>query len=384
MRRLVVASSVLISLFSIALDLLGPDWNSSICRVGLCRFDQLYSSIEATGVTTDNLKVLINLDPQNPMIWCTYGEVLSGQNNVSAAGAAFDRAIRLGPEMSPVLMRATNFAFAHGQTERGFRVSGRILSQTSVFDEIIFSYLRRSGASMSQLLGTAVPLDERAARAWLEWLRTDGSDQDLKETWIWTKNKHLLNQQVAIDVVSSLWERRSFHLARELWVGWEVANGKMMAQSSLVANGQFKDEPAGGPFDWTLSPSSAARISRHNGLEVRFSGTENIAFSNVRQDVVVDAGRYRFSAEIEAIDITTDETPFFTLFDPVNPGAFRVQTAPVGGSLPRSRLTLDFSVPHITQALVIELDRRPSRNFDNKIGGTLRIYEISLEDLANR
>lgn len=49
--------------------------------------------------------------------------------------------------------------------------------------------------------------------------------------------------------------------------------------------------------------------------------------------------------------------------------------------VPRSWQTVEFTVRPATQALVIELDRRPSGRFDNKISGSLRVYQISLRHL---
>jgi hypothetical protein len=258
------------------------------------------------------------------------------------------------------------------------------LSETPAFDGILFSYLYRSGASMSQLLGNAIPLDRRAAQSWLSWIRGHGSDQQIRETWTWMKETQLLDQQATVDVATSLWERKSFHLARDIWAEWFSTTGDKVSPPSLIANSQFKDKPVGGPFDWTLDPSSTVIITRQNGLDIRFSGSENVAFANVRQGVVVGPGRYRFSAEVESHDITPDEGPFFNIFDPANPGGSNAQTAPIKGTVPRSWLTVEFLVPAVTQALVIEVDRRPSGRIDNKISGALHIYQMSLDALPKR
>jgi hypothetical protein len=44
----------------------------------------------------------------------------------------------------------------------------------------------------------------------------------------------------------------------------------------------------------------------------------------------------------------------------------------------RSRITAEISVPPSTQAVMVQLERQASERFDNKINGTLHIYQVSL------
>jgi hypothetical protein len=92
----------------------------------------------------------------------------------------------------------------------------------------------------------------------------------------------------------------------------------------------------------------------------------------------VSPGRYRFTAEIDAQDVTTDHGPFFHIFDPANPKRLSVESSPLKGTVTRSWIVLDVPIAPGTQALQIQLERRPSQKFDNKIGGTLHVYQVSL------
>jgi hypothetical protein len=44
----------------------------------------------------------------------------------------------------------------------------------------------------------------------------------------------------------------------------------------------------------------------------------------------------------------------------------------------RSWVTLDFTAPAGTEAILVQVRRQPSQRFDNKIEGTLHIYQTSL------
>jgi hypothetical protein len=55
-----------------------------------------------------------------------------------------------------------------------------------------------------------------------------------------------------------------------------------------------------------------------------------------------------------------------------------VESSPVKGTAARSWIRLDVPVAPGTQALQIQIERRPSQKFDNKLGGTLHVYQTSL------
>ena len=375
MRLIVPIAALLIATLSVSLDLFPPSLASPLCLHGACRFDQIFPAIDAAGDTPEAVSILVDADPANPLVWCTYAQVLSVHGETQQAESAFDHAVSLGPGMSPVLMRAANFDFTHGRREHGFLLSARILAQTSAFDEIIFSYLQRADVPAGALLGTAIPAASRPARSWLGWLRAHGSDQDLGETWAWMKRNSLLDEKSAGEVAWTLWDRASYRTAYALWTDW-------LGTTQLLANTHFDTAPRETPFDWTLGSSPAVDVTRANGLDVRFLGTENVAFSGVRQFTVVPSGRYRFSAEVSSDNLSTDQGPFFRIFDPANPARLNAESAPILGTVARSWMSVEFTVTAGTEALALQLERRPSQRFDNRIAGTVHIYEVSLAPLA--
>jgi hypothetical protein len=352
--------------------------DSRLCRAGLCRYDQVFAAIDADGMGLRNVSALLNLDPSNPLVWCTYAELLSAAGHVPEAASAFGQAVSLGPGMSPVLMRSANFDFAQGRVDHGLAMTNRILRQTDAFDQVLFSYLTYSGLTVSRLAGMAVPAAPRAARSWFSWLRVAGSDEDLIELWSWMRQNRLLDQKSAMDFAWTFWQRKAFTTAQDVWSDWlgPLRGGYLHPQR--LANVRFQYAPNGSPFDWTFIPAAGVAIRRNDGLEIRFAGTKNIAFANVRQFTTVSRGHYRFSAQISTEDLTTDQGLLFHIFDPVNPGRLNVESSPAKGTVARSWITREVSVPPGTQALQIQIERRPSQKFDNKFGGALHVYQVSL------
>jgi hypothetical protein len=285
--------------------------------------------------------------------------------------------------MPPVLMRAANFAFTHsaftsGKRQQAWDLSRRILEQTDAFDAIVFSYFPRGNNFNAELLGNAIPAQTRAAQAWLLWVRSNGSDQAVLQTWSWMRRNGLCNSQSAVEAAWALWERHSFEAAQQLWVDWVGPKGGDYTHPQQVANRRFQSEPQGGPFDWSLEVPASVAVSRNDGLEVRFQGTENVAFNHIRQTAVLKPGRYRFSAEIQADQLTTDQRPFFHIFDAVHQGRLQAETPAVDAMATRSWIAVDFVVPQSTQAIIMQLERRASERLDRNISGTLHIYQVSL------
>jgi hypothetical protein len=388
MRLVIALAALAISLCSIAADGARVSAGGAICRLGLCRFDQIFRSIDASGPAVSSLAELVNQDPRNPYAWCVFGDVLAGdalagEGDLVRATAAFDRAIELGPHMPPALMRAANYYFTHGELAKALRVSYAVLRQTDAFDQVLFSYFRLLRIPTSQLLGGrlltgAVPATPRAARSWLDWVRANGSDQDLLETWSWMKSNGLLDRSAAAGALWTLWYRQSYAAAHRLWLDFPKVS-PATGTRELLTNSGFDEASSGGPFDWILEGACSVSLTQRDGLDVNFAGTGNIAFSGVRQGVFLKPGRYRFTAEVASEGLTTDQTPFFHLFDPAHPEAIHAASPQIKGTTPRSPISVAFQVPAGTQAVVVQLERQASSRFDNKIRGTLHLYRVSLE-----
>lgn len=383
MRLIIPVVSLLITALSILLGFTRPSATSQVCLYGLCRFDQVFFSIDSTGANAVNLAALVEEDPSNPLVWCTYAEFLAFNGDVEQASAGFERATSLGPNIFPVLMRSANFDFTHDHVDLGLRLAGRILREETSFDQILFSYLQRSGRPFPELLGTAIPATPRAARGWLAWLcLNNGTDSDLGATWAWMSRNRLADQGVAVSLVGVLWQRKSFPFAQQVWAGWIADHDPGYLHPQRLSNRRFQDQPTGSLLDWTLEAPSSTEVSRGDGLDVRFTGTENVDFSQIYQFATAPPGRYRFSAEVSADHLTTDQGPFFHILDAEDPRRLSAETSAILGSLDRSWVATDVEVSTRTRALQVRLERHRSLRFDNKIKGTLHVYQVSLTPLS--
>jgi hypothetical protein len=406
MRYFIISVSLLVVACSLAVDFARPSPDSRACKAGACRIDQIVNVMSSSEGAPTNFASLVSEDPANPFAWCTYADYLSLSGRPDEASAAFDHAIDLGPNMPPVLMRAANFDFTHGRVERALPLSNRILADTPAFDEILFSYLTHTNLAMAQVLGAAIPASPRPAQAWLAWIAANGSDSDVSDTWSWMKENRLLDQKSAEEVVWALWRRKAFDTAHALWSNWPdtaavtsaagaagavnlaassataTANAAASRESStnvpqLLHNCTFQQETTTTPFDWSLVASPSVGIAHTDGLEIRFSGAEN-AEMTIQQFTTAHPGRYEFSAQVASDQLTTDQRPFFHIFDAANASRLDVHTPPLDDTTPKGKIVLDFTVPAGTEALAVQLLRSKSERFDNKISGALHVYDVSL------
>jgi hypothetical protein len=381
MRFLFPLASLAIAIFSLAMDRARPAPASFACIHGGCRPDQILGGLDASGDPQAAIAALLVEDPANPAVWATYAEFLTASGQIGKAAEAFDQAIALGPGISPTLMRAANFDFTHDRIDRGLHLATRILSQTFAYDEIVFSYLQSTHVPVPTLLSSTIPATPRVAHSWLNWIRARGSTQDIVDTWSWMLHNHFADEKSAIDVASSLWEHKDYRRSQHIWVDWLGATRGDYLHPQSLANRRFQEAPNQSPFDWKLEPPSSIQLVRQDGLEVRFSGKENVTSLGVRQFATVEPGGYRFSAEVKAEGLTTDEGPFWGISDAENSARLNVETQAMRGSFERSRIILDLTVPAATQILEIRLLRHSSLRFDSGIAGTLHIYEVSLVPL---
>ena len=379
MRALFVILSFLITGISLAFDFTPPSPDSAACQYGLCRYDQVFKAIDAEGCNTRTVGALLNLDPSNPLVWSTWAETLSAAGRTQEAVSAFDQSVKLGPGMSPVLMRRANFDFAHGRLDDGFRMTNAILKQTDAFDQVLFSYLTLSGKPISAIAGVAIPALPRPAASWASWLRTSGSPKDLRELSSWMLGNHLLDQKSASDLAWAFWQRKEFLVAQEFWSDWLGKSDSSYLHPERLADVRFQQAPGESPFDWNVTPVPGVEVRRKDGLEIQFSGSSNVSFSTMRQFTAATGGRYRFSALISADNISTDQGPFFHIYDLLEPRLLNIMTEQIKGNVARSSISLDVPVPPGVHALVIQIDRVPSQKFDNKIAGTLHVYQVSLQ-----
>ena len=133
-------------------------------------------------------------------------------------------------------------------------------------------------------------------------------------------------------------------------------------------------ECAGSPLDW--SPGRAGHVDErpdsriaHSGkssYRIHFDGATNLDYHGVSQ---ITPGIYHFQSWIKAPGITTNQGLPSALWM-WNRRKDWIHTSPLTGEVDWMKPELTFHAPPATRAVQVELVRRPSWKFDNRIAGT--------------
>jgi hypothetical protein len=354
------------------------------CRAGFC----------APGPPT------VATEPNNPFGWCDLAESKAVAGDLTGARAAFARAVGLGPNVPPVLIRVVNFEVANGDLERVLPHLRHILELTPAYDGIAFRYLVRGRVGLDRVLsevlpdpgvGSAAELAKKvrtgsghasapdgesrprgdAARAWLAYLIAD-RHPEVERAWRWLDQRggvtpELRNQWVEYLVTVT----KEYPKALEAWATAYPEDG--YPTENRLFNSRFARERTGGRMDWSLSthPHVAAKLGE--GITLTFDGMDNTAYAHLSQQTFLPAGRWRFDAEAEGNGLTTNKRPYFRISDTFDPRRLDVSTP-----MAPDRMAVDFTVPPGGSWITVALLRQQSEKFDNKIGGTLRIRQVRI------
>ena len=272
-----------------------------MCRAGLCRYDQIFSAIDARRVDLGNVAGAAepgSIESAGMVHLCrtalrrranaggsrgVRARYRAGSGNVAGVDACGQ--FRLRPGAPGPRLRTD-------QTDSG--ANGRFRPDiVFLFDAVRTSGFETRGGGGSRRAAGRERLVFLASRIRLRCETCANFGPGCGRTSWWTARS-------ATDFAWAFWQRKAFTAAQDAWADWLASFAHGYLHPQRLANVRFEDEPNGSPFDWTLTPAAGAEIRRSGGLDIHFSGTANIDFSNVRQFTTVNSGRYRFSAEIEA------------------------------------------------------------------------------------
>ena len=335
-------------------------------------------------------------DPASPYRWSDLAEAYLQAGLEEDARHCFRQAVRQGPHIPSILLRAANFHFMTGERQAALELGARCLAAFRDFDEVIFHQYLRMGGGTSDILRYGIPPEHPATRSFFRFLMRQGTgpapqqdpDDPLKQTWEWMQDHSLTGPDLLGEYVSALLRRERYREAALAHTAFMRTKHRLGSGANHLFNGGFEREISGSPLDWRIYPAGHAEAARERhanaawSLRLDFDGQANLDYSHVRQQVVVSPGRHRFRASIRPEQVTTDQGIGFRIFDPSNPRRLDILTAQVSGTSGWRIVERVFTILPGTGLIEVRIVRRPSFKFDNKIAGTVWIDDVSLEPLA--
>jgi len=165
---------------------------------------------------------------------------------------------------------------------------------------------------------------------------------------------------------------------------WRARNGK---DGPEVHNGGFETELTGAGFGWRLTrQATGVTVKRTTttssegaySLHFRFDGKTNLDFHHLTQYVAVAPGaRHRLDFSRKARGITTDQGIFAQVTGRRCKG-LDVRSPALTGSEPWKTEQLEFTVPDQCRVVLLQVRRRESLMFDNKIAGEYWLDDVRM------
>jgi hypothetical protein len=272
-----------------------------------------------------------------------------------------------------IRMRVANFHLRLGEARPALEQMSAILRQVPDYDGVLFHNFLLLTVPPGEILRYGLPEDRRAGQSYLRFLLSQNRPSDAGAVWEWLRARAFTDDALASQYAGFLLDQHHPEEAANVFAAHLGDRAAGYRRSNFVFNPDFRSPPTGCRLDWRLEPSSAARLTPDSdGLRIDFAGTDNLDLRQVGQTVVLPPGRYRLRARLRSAGVTTDQGVYVQLSPP---GA---RTEAVLGDTAWKTLETSFVVSQRPLVAEVQVVRRPSWKFDNKIAGTVWVSGVEL------
>lgn len=342
------------------------------------------------GAIADYRKALRD-DPRSAHYWMDLASVDEAAGDDSGAADAFVHAQAVYPDSAEVAFFYGNFLLRQQDYSRGFEELRRAVRGDSSLLPLAISRAWRATGDANEIVDKLLPpttdsyfqaIDyfasiQQSDAALAVWSRLSASNTTAPLPGTFPLFDELIRANRGAD-------------ARRAWLeaisGAKLGGGNA-ANGRLIWDGDFAGDLTGGGLGWRWDPVPNVYLSfdapppqgGSRALRLDFNGGSNINLSGPYEYVPVAPGQsYHFHALMRTDQITTESGPRFWITDPNHQGAVNVITDNFTGTRAWTPVDADFTTGTQTQFVVVRLVRPPSRLFDNKLGGTVWIADVSL------
>jgi hypothetical protein len=327
----------------------------------------------------------VRRDPASAYRWCELAEALLEAEQPQQAQVAMNRAVELGPKTPPILLRRFNLLVRLEKTREALPVAARILALVPDYDDHLFGSFTRWGMPMSDVLELGLPHDPRAVHAYARFLARSQDAERLDPFWTWMSSRFPPDRKLVYSYLEFLIKQRRFDEAKQTMISQLGRRPEDVSGANLIYNAEFSSDLEGNPLDWQIREASGAQVRFVKGgensgrlLRIEFNGKENVNFTHVNQTLIVEPGQYQFSAHVKTENLTTDQGVSFRFTDLEDPKRLDAWTAQSTGSSGWHVLQQALTVPEGSRLVQIQLVRKPTIKFDNRISGVFEVTRLVL------
>jgi tetratricopeptide (TPR) repeat protein len=358
-------------------------------RVGrLHQWDFLHPDLSAA--ITDYLKA-VHKEPHSAHYWMDLAGAYEVAGDETRAQDAFARAKAVYPASGEVAFHYGNFLLRQEKYPEAFEQLREAVRADPTLLPLAISRTWRSTEDVNQLLNQVLPANASAYLQAIDFFASSGQIEPALAIW---QRLLALNQpfelRQSFPFMDELIHQDRAEDAGRVWRQALAAAGlphNDPPKNSLIWNGDFSRDFSNGGLDWRwtdvlgadLSFDSAPHGNGSRAVRLDFTGGSNLALAVPAQYVPVEPGRsYHFHALMRTDGVTTESGMRFLIVDPNHSGALNAMTENFTGSHDWTPIEADLTTAQQTHFLLVQLVRPPSRLFDNRLGGTAWIAEVTL------
>jgi tetratricopeptide (TPR) repeat protein len=330
-------------------------------------------------------------NPRSDTYWMDLADAYEAVGQPARALEAFNRAQSVHPISSDVAWRYGNFLLRQRDYSEAFAELRRALITDPSLTVEAISECSKVSDDLPRMLTEVLPNQNSYYLMALDYFLAQ-HQMDAAIT-VWDQLlilKPSAKMAEVVPLINELIGQQRVEDALRVWrqalgaTGWPQDEREDRSQ---VFNGGFEHDLLNGGFDWREDPVSGAAFSSdsevvHAGrraLRITFDGTTNLDFQNLWQFSPVEPRhRYHFAAYLRLEGISTDSGIRFEINDSFHHAALQILSPDLVGSHPWSLVEADVVTGPQTRLLTIALRRVPSWKFDNKLGGTVWVDDVSL------
>jgi tetratricopeptide (TPR) repeat protein len=372
-----------------------PDNAEIWYRLG--RFRQLDFDNADIPQSLNNYQRAISLNPHSPFYKLDFAGALemAGNNdeadsNFRAAQAAYPISGEVSWKYGNFLLRQNRLPEAYAQIHRAVLVDPKLIP-------LAVSRVWHSDPDIHLLLDQILPDTPQAYSDALAYLANEQNADAAVEVWnrLIAKDPHA-DWSRAFALTDMLVAQEKFDEAGAVWrqaVKGNPGTEPGYTGDSLVYDGGFEKDIAGGGFGWRQSDAPGADFDfdtdvKHSGsrsARLTFDGSKNLLYEGLFQFVLVSPStHYLCQGFLRADQISTDSGMRLEILDPKHPRDLDVFTQNETGTLPWTLEQADFTTGPQTRLIVIRVVRKPSERLDNKLRGTVWIDDVRLTPVRSR
>lgn len=332
------------------------------------------------------------VDPHSADAWLDLATAYESEGKIGDARAAFLQATHVYPLSPDVAWRYGNFLLRQGQLNAAFSEIDHSVAVDPRRGAAAFALAMRVEPDIHAVLDHVIPRSPEAYLNVISSLTDQGrTDQALA---VWSRLA-ALNPQLPVNesypLLEALIHKMQMTDAQRVWdqaLVFADVSRPAYPHGSLVWDGGFESNVAGGGFAWRYSPylsdvqMTFDQKEKHSGnrsLRLTFDGLRNIDFADVCQYIHVQPSTaYQFSAWVRTRSLSTDEGVRFGLHSYGSSTNSTAWTDDVRGTQPWTQVKLSWTSAKDVQELQVCVSRRPSAQFDSKIFGSAWIDDVTL------